>query len=589
MIIMMNRSTPDLFQINPTLELEQLSFCQNSVKSIQAWASNLSMLQLGDSSRALFHALTEISSLICEETLRFDLVQAIHATLETILESLEKNFGTQTLIISDRNEHIIELALLLRIEFIKVYLKIVQNADDQLNHERFSLFAFRFKKNLQTARTLATYYALQQLSRLLLQQKLLYGSTLPQQWLVTHRLAHLAIENNYHLLNINQIQGTHYAIENVLQVYAQILLLQIFNTHQIRPAEIQGLFSCSEHWVKLVDISTTQNLTSRYMVNCQQDDSPMYCDTHADSLDPYLFISTQRLLEHLNKHQNSRKNHRASSSERLYLTPALLFHLHQVLTQNTERRHERYTYNARIRICFGLNVAHFYLSNGKNFADTLQLDANYQVQNEAHIIRSLTQKNVNLQQNKALDRELRRVFSVHILDISVNGYRIQWTGEAPKNLKTGEFILVQENIQSPWRAGLVRWIKQVDLSDQKGLDVGIEILAQEIVPCAIYLKTSQSHANYHPALFMQNHELDRTVTTLILPGIHVLKDKQTIQLRVGTEDIKVFLKEKPLLITQSFMQFEFELANEQQQPVLDQFIQQRLNETKSYDLWGSLK
>ena len=589
MIIMMNRSTPDLFQINPTLELEQLSFCQNSVKSIQAWASNLSMLQLGDSSRALFHALTEISSLICEETLRFDLVQAIHATLETILESLEKNFGTQSLIISDRNEHIIELALLLRIEFIKVYLKIVQNADDQLNHERFSLFAFRFKKNLQTARTLATYYALQQLSRLLLQQKLLYGSTLPQQWLVTHRLAHLAIENNYHLLNVNQVQGTHYAIENVLQVYAQILLLQIFNTHQIRPAEIQGLFSCSEHWVKLVDISTTQNLTSRYMVNCQQDDSPMYCDTHADSLDPYLFISTQRLLEHLNKHQNSRKNHRASSSERLYLTPALLFHLHQVLTQNTERRHERYTYNARIRICFGLNVAHFYLSNGKNFADTLQLDANYQVQNEAHIIRSLTQKNVNLQQNKALDRELRRVFSVHILDISVNGYRIQWTGEAPKNLKTGEFILVQENIQSPWRAGLVRWIKQVDLSDQKGLDVGIEILAQEIVPCAIYLKTSQSHANYHPALFMQNHELDRTVTTLILPGIHVLKDKQTIQLRVGTEDIKVFLKEKPLLITQSFMQFEFELANEQQQPVLDQFIQQRLNETKSYDLWGSLK
>ena len=47
-----------------------------------------------------------------------------------------------------------------------------------------------------------------------------------------------------------------------------------------------------------------------------------------------------------------------------------------------------------------------------------------------------------------------------MLDISVNGYRIKWSGEAPKNLRTGEYILVKETLHGQWRGGVIRWIKQ---------------------------------------------------------------------------------------------------------------------------------
>ena len=67
---------------------------------------------------------------------------------------------------------------------------------------------------------------------------------------------------------------------------------------------------------------------------------------------------------------------------------------------------------------------------------------------------------VDISAVKTLDRQAKQIHNADVLDISVNGYRIKWTGETPKNLKTGEFILVQENSQSPWRAGVIRWIKQ---------------------------------------------------------------------------------------------------------------------------------
>ncbi len=47
-----------------------------------------------------------------------------------------------------------------------------------------------------------------------------------------------------------------------------------------------------------------------------------------------------------------------------------------------------------------------------------------------------------------------------ILDMSVSGYRIKWPEEIPAHLKTGELILVKENIHGKWRGGVIRRIKQ---------------------------------------------------------------------------------------------------------------------------------
>ena len=67
------------------------------------------------------------------------------------------------------------------------------------------------------------------------------------------------------------------------------------------------------------------------------------------------------------------------------------------------------------------------------------------------------------------------------------------------------------------------------------------------------------------------------------------KEQQAIYLRLGDQDIKVYLI-KTLTITQSFAQFDFELLNDEQQPLIDQFIQQQsLLSNNQQDVWEALK
>ncbi len=53
--------------------------------------------------------------------------------------------------------------------------------------------------------------------------------------------------------------------------------------------------------------------------------------------------------------------------------------------------------------------------------------------------------------------------------------------------------MVQENAHSQWRGGVIRWIKQ---SSEKSLELGLEILAQDLFPCAVMVKTDRTTQNY---------------------------------------------------------------------------------------------
>lgn len=578
-------STSDIFQ-NPTeLSLEKLSFCPSTVKGLQEWVSDLSILQLGSSSKELFNALLEISELKCSETLRFDLIQTLHPTLDNVLGSLEKHFFNQSPITTDRNDQIIELAMLLRSYFAKIYIDISKRCNTQLSLQKFSIFAFNQKKSLQTARIVASYYALQQLSLLIYQQHLLYSSPLFGQWLVAHQILDSAIKHHYFQTNINQILDTQHPLQTISQAYSQLILLDIFNTHQMRPSEMQGLYLCSFDWAKLVHVLPKETTLSRYIVDTNKDHPPVFNVEQSSLYKPTIYLSTQDLLDHLSETQTNKSGY-LSRNEKLFLTPALYFHIHNLLTTSTERRHERYEYSAQLQICFSLAVAHFYLSKGKNFQETLNLENNYHLHSESSFISSMNSNiSPEIQTAKVLDRDAKQIYSVEVLDISINGYRIKWTGNTPANLKTGEFILVQENPNSSWRGGVIRWIKQ---SSEKSLELGLEALAQDLFPCAVMIRTERNVNNYQPALLVQTAQLDYTSTSLIISGSQMFREKQTIHLRLGQEEIKIYLTTAQL-ITQSFIRFDFELLNDRQDHLIKNFITKQIHEIKNYDLWEALK
>ena len=158
-----------------------------------------------------------------------------------------------------------------------------------------------------------------------------------------------------------------------------------------------------------------------------------------------------------------------------------------------------------------------------------------------------------------------------------------WKDTLKSNLEECDCLIVI--IGKNWRGGVIRWLKQ---SSEKSLELGLEVLAQEIFPCAVRVQADRHISNYHPALILKNQNLDETKTTLILPGSQIFREQQAVHLRLGKEEVKVYLLTAQL-ITQSFVQFDFELLNEEEQPVLHKFIAQKNMDTNDQDLWEALK
>ncbi|OTG65894.1 GTPase [Acinetobacter silvestris] len=583
---MINKEISEIFNSSTVLKRDQLSFTDTTVPAMTEWASNLSIMQLGDTSESVLKAVYELAELQCSETLRFDLIQVLHPIIENVLMSLEKHFLNQGLFHSDRHEQIIELTTRLRTYFSNIYIDIVRRSNQQLLTQKFSLLKFTQKRNLKTARTLATHYALEQLGLLLVQQQMLYSIPLSNQWLTTHYLYDLAEKNQEHLININQLQGIHQNINTIQQGYAQVLLLEIFNTHQIRPSEIQALYQCSFDWSKLIQVLPQENTLSRYIVDNSKDHPPVYNRKQHDSFQANLYISTQNLLEHINSTTHKDTEY-LSKNEKIHLSTALKFYAQNVLGTTSERQHERYEHSAQLQICFGLLSAHFHLSKAKNFHETLLLNNHYGMQSESNVQSNMTRSTdtSTFKSIKVLDREAKHIYQTQVLDISINGYRIRWANEAPKSLRTGEFILVNENPQNKWKGAIIRWIKQ---SVNKTYEVGIEVLAQDIFPCSVKVPADRSTMNYHPCLLLKNQHLDEIKNSIILPNIPFFKEQQAVYLRLADQEIKIYLN-KTLLITQSFIQFDFELLNDEQQILIDQYIHQQSSDLNNQDVWDALK
>lgn len=556
----MNKVFTDILQRPIIFNRNELSFAAAEPDAVACWVSSLSLLPLGDAAKALFEALIEINELECSETLRFDFLQILSPQFNHVLQHLESHFFNQGLIHSDRNDHIIELAFRLRTCLANGYIIIAKQSSAQLTQQKFSLFALNKKKNLKAAKTLSIYYAMHELTQLVYQQQMMYSKPATGQWLCIHWLFDLAQKGKVELENINQLQGLNRPLKNILRSYHQVILLHILNTNQIRQSEIQSLYECSFEWANLIQLEYKESQSSKYVIDKTKDLPPAYNRKQYPAIFPNLFISTQPLLEHITATLHKSDDY-LSTIEKQFLTPALKFHVQNILGSIGERRHERFESSGQLHICFGLHTAHFYLSKSKNFIDTIEHDI---VLNETTDHFSIENIDKTLfSPPSRLSREAKKIYMTDILDMSVSGYRIKWPEEIPAHLKTGELILVKENIHGKWRGGVIRWIKQ---ASEKNLEMGLEILTKDILPCAVRLE-NQDQSHYLPALLVQSQHLDHAKLTLIIANYSVFQQQNTLKLQIGTEEFVLYLL-KAQLITQSFIQFEFDLPDEAQKNTL---------------------
>lgn len=567
----MKINVAELLHRSSQLDRNHLSFCENSIHGLQAWADHLIDLALGSAAKALLNALIEISELNCTELQRFDFIQVLQPLSQHIFSLLEKHAIDPSFIHHDRHQHLIELLLLLQGQYSKIYIDIAQRTNQHLQQQTWFSRCLKTQKNLDLARVIASYIALQQLSRLLYQQQILYQSTLKDQWQIAHQLMQQALTQNYHLIDINVLLGTNYALSNIQQAYAQLILFSLFNPHQLHTSDTEKLYLCSLDWAKLIYISNKPTAQTRYLINSKQDYPVVYQANKDQPQQPDLFISTQHLLNYLKLNTDSQR-YLLIGNQKIHLGPSLHFHLDHVLHQTTGRRHPRHAQSASLKLYAGLETAYHYLS---------QTSARRSSPNQAQAAAPHTRPHPLWA--KFITEPQPKCHTLTILDMSVRGYRVQCATDTVQ-LKIGLFILIQENHQSTWHAGIIRWIKH----DHQNLQLGLEVLAENIAICHAYCPQQSQVCYRYPAFMLQQQQLDQISTCLIVASNTALKIKQSIKLDLGENQLSIYLV-KIVLITQHVIGFHFELCHAQEQSILDHFLYQQFNHIKNYNFWGTSK
>ncbi|WP_081408699.1 hypothetical protein [Acinetobacter larvae] len=541
-----------------------LSFAASNVDALSQWTARLPYMQLGDSAEMIVLAIYEISALRCSETLRFDLIQVLHPAIENILKVLEQEIFQQRIYQAERREQIIELLSHIRINLSYVYIDIVYRCEQYLQKHGKMFFQWQQRKNHKTARVLSCYYALQQLSALQLQQQMLYMSPLHHQWLAAHQLYKVAVKNNEHLINTNQIQGSKSSLNSVQDCYLHLLLLNIINTSHIRPNEMRVLYHCSQEWIHYLKLSHHHNNLSRYGINLHTDQAVQFLAKSNEYFKPDLYLSTQLLLEHINDTIHD-KPQQLTEVERQYLSSTLKLHIQHVLGTQIQRQHERFYHPIQLDICFNLYSAHYHLSKNQVFGDTLAMPYQHIMQQypKTHpVLAKLPRAYHNL------PLEDKQIYSAQALDFSEKGYRLHWAQPRPSTLASGEMVLTRQQTQHRWKVGIIRWIKQ---SLQESYTFGIQIIAESVYPAILEISTEEIEHCYLPCLILLDQQYSYSKITLLLANMPVLQQATHYYL-IAAELRLTIHKVFNLTITSSIVQLDITLSAASQQALVKNYL-----------------
>lgn len=571
----------DIFTDPSLYTRDVLSFCTTDVDGIRQWLEQLPTSQLGDTSKLLFNALIEISELNIEAEVKFNMMQVLHLPIEQVLVFFTQNVMDEIPFTSHHHENILDLIQQFRCYIIRIYSDVVLNIHLKTSDSKLPFCFAKKQRKFRKLRALSSYLALEQLSLLKRHQLTLYKESLMGQWQMTHTLFRSALKHKYHQINIKSCQPqfahSQNNVTNIASLYKQITLLDILNTQQVRPNEIYALYQCSFEWVSYIQFSLKETLYTRYFIDLTVDAPPRLQQFHTQERHKLcIYMEINPLLQHINL-ANLPGDKNLSATEKKYLSPSLIFHLLNTLNYPSERRYQRYNFSSSIQITFGLDNACHYLTNSKAFKLVVKKNEKFDL--------------LMTDQYQAVytrPKELPRLYQCNILDISVNGYRMHWTkNTAPVGLHVEEFILVQENNQSPWRGGAIRWIKQLP-NDQ--VEFGVEILSQELIPCRVTDDQSdQKTSNDYAALLIRKQDLlNEPSFSIIVPNSKIFQENKNIDVTLNAQAIKIYLTTAKL-VNHGFAQFNFKVLNAEDQKILNSFISQYAKSRNNLDLWDGLK
>lgn len=560
----------------PSQDLDRLTLVTPQPKKLREWVEALPMVNVGETSRQVFLTLQELNRLSLDPAIRFELLEILRPTVHTLNKALSKHYLNQSIMLPERATKVATLAQAMQNHLANGYKLITVQLLDKL--------AGSSKRDIDSIKLLAQtiHRAITELTCNLLRSTQLYLNTPAHLWLELHALYLAMVEHNLTDVRVVDTISNRFSEKSALEdAYKRALLLATSKPNKLRQTEIAQVYDMSEQWTAHISLHMPAASGVLFVFDLTKDAAPTY-RVLAQSVDAdhTRAIDSSSLVMQLNElRQNALQSPTPSSA-----SATLLTHLAQAWGELSERSFSRIAHDGVLNICLGLTALHYFISGGRDFdvmmqgkqalfsiadADNPFLKATPITQDRPDTehkkdVWSLAFGNTDIKaQDAELSRQLRSesgglrhdIYHSQIVNISPGGYCVEWAGEVPSGVRSGEILGLKEEDQANWNIGVIRWVKQLP---GHGAQLGIEILAPKARPSgARVLKKTGDASEYMRALVLPELKAINRPTTLILPTL-TFRSGYKILLNLDGEELKAQLTTQ-VSATPSFSQFEFQL------------------------------
>ncbi len=508
-------------------------------KYARAWLASLPFSDSAESAREIYQALYTLNRQDLDAPRRFELMELYTGPVATVTAALEPYFVRAALPLTPKKRQLAEFIRQLHMEMAYGYKACLQDLERQ-----------RMRWGRKTLRAGALERAMHYLGEVLLHSYQVYMPHPPEVWREIHAIYRHAWEHDL-ATEVVEVAAPAGAKTTLEHDYVRILLLGLSNPYQLPQNECRHVQRFLYHWgakAALRENLEVPHPAGHFLIDLATDSPPVPFprDVQFQPGQDLRLLDAVELLRTIHFFiQRLQKGDRARSlSIGLDALDKVCLEILQRMQRSwglvPRRRFSRIQRSGPTFMCAGIPALHFFASGQKPFSPPVT-EAQNDVNDEklslpAHIEREIEREPDRNEDFISLDQPVEKgplsahadtaeavlgfggIFRVdrwQIKDAAPKGLQLARHGSARTFLRVGDLVGIQQIEEiGRWSAGVVRWMKSPRADD---LEMGVELLASNVMPVAVAPVRHASGRDYQPALLLPAIEALRRPATLLLP------------------------------------------------------------------------
>lgn len=573
-----NIKKPDLEV--PEQRTASLSFCDTTPKAFRHWTQQLPMVNIGEASRQLYHAILELNQVFLAPQQRIQFLEIIRDKIHFVCNELSRHFMGLAIALPEKQRKIANLTQALQLHLASGYklclLEYLENGGVE-----------KHKRHLATV----SHRIISELGATILRSHQLYCPSPRRSWLECHNLYLFAWQNKLDNQAVEDSTLNHQRASTVADSYKRTLLLGCSRPNQLRQNELTQAYELFEAWSQHTECGPDTDTDSLFIVNPKQDKPPTYRSLlNKTPEDDYYGFDTTELSGYLSDLLQARRGHQPNQTPLEIpgnISDTLLTHLNQALGILAKRNFNRIASQGTLEVCVGLSATHYFVAGQKSFSEFLDGSESDHHEPENLFIKKANRQSdawsqahdtgpsedrlhgtegpitfrsgVGNQATTQAHRNRPRSHHALLINTSPGGYCVAWEQSAPTSLQAGEILGVREHSSHPWSIAVVRWLRQIK---NQGTQLGIELLAPSAAPCAVRLiQKVGNNSEYLRGLLLPEINVVNQAATLVTPRMPFQTGHRISLLHDSCEDQAQLMKK--VSSTGSISQFELKLYSSQ--------------------------